>query len=331
MCTKDVADVTEDNFKNTFESVFGKCEKLWKICGEPKTSKFICEKLGRKLRVPCITKWSSMYHSISIILESKTIINELTSELKLDSFNHFDFQFLEEYATVMKPLATALVRLKGDEHTYFGEVLPTLLAVERKLQKIEDNSLVHCRSLLYQVRLCFSNRFENFLTLSMDSSCKMAIVASISNPQFKLKWLRIKTAFNNQEVKSEVERVFNEAMIRELVKQEDVLHENEVEPEDNDSFFDFEQQKFDEGKPPLAMSIECLSYLDDKSSCLQSLHKYPVVKKVFLRYNTPLSSSAPVEKLFGVADQVHSPSRSRLCDDMFRMLVLMKANRTLEI
>ena len=326
VCTVDAANVMEDNFKNTFKSVFGKCVKLWKICGEPNISKKICEKLGRKLRIPCTTKWSSKYHSITVILECKTNINELTSELKLRSFTDSDFHFLEEYAIVMKPFATALVRMKGDEHTYFGEVLPTLLAIERKLQEIEDSSLVHCRGLLFQVRLWFSKRFENFLTLSMDSFCKMAIVASISNPQFKLKWLRIKTTFNNQEVKSKVERVFDEAMNRELVKQDDVLHETEMQPEDHDSFFHYDQQKFDEGKPPLAMNIELLTYLDDKSSCLQSLHKYPVVKKIFLRYNTPLSSSVPVEKLFGIADQVHASNRNSLSDEMFRTLMLVKAN-----
>ena len=96
------------------------------------------------------------------------------------------------------------------------------------------------------------------------------------------------------------------------------------------SFFEYEPSKFDDAKPSLENDIQKLSYLDEDTTIyLESLHRFPVVKRNFMRYNTPIPSSAPVERLFSFAGHVHSPRRNRLGDDMFRTLVLMKANSSL--
>jgi len=53
------------------------------------------------------------------------------------------------------------------------------------------------------------------------------------------------------------------------------------------------------------------------------------VKQVFIRYNTPVPSSTPVERLFSIAGLVRSAKRNRLSDCMFETLVLLKANKEL--
>ena len=56
------------------------------------------------------------------------------------------------------------------------------------------------------------------------------------------------------------------------------------------------------------------------------LNKYELIKNVFLRYNSAIPSSAPVERLFSVAGLIETPRRNRLSDLNFEKLLLMKLN-----
>jgi len=47
------------------------------------------------------------------------------------------------------------------------------------------------------------------------------------------------------------------------------------------------------------------------------LHSYPAVLKVFLEYNTPIPSSAPVERHFSTGSNVMTVTRHKLGDSLF--------------
>jgi hypothetical protein len=90
-----------------------------------------------------------------------------------------------------------------------------------------------------------------------------------------------------------------------------------------DSFFDFS----DSAPDSVDMSSEMDKYLADPLREISSLNRYPMVKQLFLKTNTALPSSAPVERLFSIGGQVMTPRRNRLTDEHFEMLLLLRANR----
>ena len=98
--------------------------------------------------------------------------------------------------------------------------------------------------------------------------------------------------------------------------------------EEKDPYFDLS----DDEEPPEnsqnrknRVSIEVLQYLADTDTNLQMLHRYPAMKEIFLKYNTALISSAPVERLFSFGSIILQGRRGRLTDTNFEKLMLMKA------
>jgi hypothetical protein len=74
--------------------------------------------------------------------------------------------------------------------------------------------------------------------------------------------------------------------------------------------------------------ITCNKFFAESKTSLESLRQFPGVLQVFLKYNTPLPSSAPVKRLFSLAGHIHAPKRSKLSDAMFSNLVFLKGNPT---
>ena len=65
---------------------------------------------------------------------------------------------------------------------------------------------------------------------------------------------------------------------------------------------------------------------DDREKDLQILSGYPNVCATFLKCNTSLPSSAPVERLFSTGGLILAPRRNKLSDDVFEQLLMLKTN-----
>jgi hypothetical protein len=91
-------------------------------------------------------------------------------------------------------------------------------------------------------------------------------------------------------------------------------------------FWDIESSDSDHESSRSAVS-ELDQFLADGNHELTSLSKFPKIREVFLKYNSGLPSSAPVERLFSLGGLVMTPRRSRLSDAHFEKLLLLRANK----
>ena len=147
------------------------------------------------------------------------------------------------------------------------------------------------------------------------------IVASVTLPQFRLRWL-------DDAKKDEARSLLYQYAI---TMQQQTVHMAQY----SDTVSDSASQEDDfccvDAQPAASIDArtEVDMYLTDTSRDMQSLHRYPVIKKLFLQYNTALPSSAPVERLFSLGGQILTPRRNRLTPRHFERQLLLRANKWL--
>ena len=126
---------------------------------------------------------------------------------------------------------------------------------------------------------------------------KVALLAAVTIPKFKLRWLR------DDEAKKDAAKCMLAAECR---AQGHPLPE-ELPPapfsggEDESDFFSFTDDKEDSN----SVETEIADYLKSGVE-IDTLNKFPTIKALFLRFNTPTPSSAPVERLFSLGSLVLS-------------------------
>lgn len=113
---------------------------------------------------------------------------------------------------------------------------------------------------------------------------------------------------------------------------DDVLSPHEQYVEEASDFFDFCPSTSGFGRTSTCVrirdpEIQIIRYTKECSTDIAVLDNYPLIRKMLIRYNTPMPSSAPVERLFFFATVMDLPKYNRLSDSNFerRVLSVVKA------
>lgn len=79
-------------------------------------------------------------------------------------------------------------------------------------------------------------------------------------------------------------------------------------PDKKKNVFIYDLEENSKFTKSLSIEMEILSWLQQPCAedihDLSQLHQFPIMKKIFVKFNTPLTSSAPVERLFSFAGKI---------------------------
>lgn len=243
---------------------------------------------------------------------------------KLPHFTKEDYLFIFEYVIVMQPVATALDILQGEKGVAVGNLLPAIKVIKNHLLELkyrEDNKLQITIPLVDALLDGLSNRFDSFLTNEFYQ------LAAVLHPQFKFSWLG--SSKEDDKLKQQLTNRL-EKLLQQLADEERSGGPDNVRtPDDPHKDFYAGLNQTTLSSTPQGC-IELTQYLNSKhTSDLAILDKYPNIKKLFVKFNASLPSSASVERLFSLGGRVLSPLRSTLSDPIFEILVFLKANKAI--
>ncbi|XP_073809273.1 uncharacterized protein isoform X2 [Danio rerio] len=313
IASKDLAEaVTKGPAGKVRSSAAGKCAKIWHKAESSMETAVAMESIANmKFTLPCLNQWSSEYYAINKLMTlNDSQLNELTELLGVPHFTPDETSYLTEYTDVFKPVAFALDLLQGEEKCFLGIVIPTLLTLKRKLEEKAANTRLFSKAIEETVK-AIDTRFKQVFESSD------ARLATVTTPQFRLWWLP-----------EEEREVLRAQLITEVLQ----VDQGTEEPETNggavheDEFFSYGPGSpgYKCGKREAAEEVWL--YLQGTKKDLKCLNEFPGVKKVFIKFNTTLPSSAPVQQLFNSGGNNVNPKGNPLTDEQFEHVLLLRYN-----
>ncbi|CAI5680316.1 unnamed protein product [Oreochromis niloticus] len=263
----------------------------------------------KKLIVPVSTRWNSFHDALSRITDIPLAeLNTVCTQFGIKCFTDREYLFLKEYCIVLKPLTVALDILQGEENCYFGILLPTLEILMSRTLALQDELKLTASLpdiIVKAIKVRFSSMMDN----------KEALLAAVTLPKFKLRWIR-------EEEKKDMVRAMLTTECRGLSLEDQQPAQDHKNPANStDDFFSFEEDGC-----TYSAETEVMEYLKSAGSELGVLSQFPRIKAISLRYNTATPSSAPVKRLFSLGNLVLTPRRNRLSCERFERLTLMRYN-----
>lgn len=226
----------------------------------------------------------------------------------------------------MKPIAVSLDKLQGEKNASIGSVLPCLHYIKNALggcelkTKLSTNHKVQAigNDMTRSLKNAFDKRFDKLSTI--DDANRELVLAAVSHPVYKLKWIIDERDLANAKRLFEGEmRNMESSPIENLIEESD--------DEDDEFISTHVLSSTRRASTECRWANEAFNFVEDRKKNLEMLDQYPLVSGVFRKYNTTLSSSGPIERLFSQALLIYTPRLNRISHINFERTLLLRKNQ----
>lgn len=320
--------------KTIWIQTFERLHTLWILTRTSCRAKTICKTiLGKVLKSPCETRWNSRFDVVKMCSlpeirnNLNTLIQKLKSELScasaqnLQTLSSIDFLVIDQYVKVLEPVAIALDSMQKELNGSQGYIMPVLISMRHRISRIEEDSDIG-RDFKKAMLSAINKRFENYFVFG--DSNRDLLLAALTLP-------RVRTNFIAEDEDIIYAKNLLISECKKLMSENEQSNTSPQEPEVemNDDFLISYASSRDLRRNSIENEIESevSRFLCDVRVDISMLNEFPTIRAAFFKYNTTLSSSAPVERVFSQSLMIFTPRRNRLSSVHFEMAIVMKHNR----
>lgn len=255
----------------------------------------------------------------ALITKLKQELDSISSQnLRLLTSN--DFSVMSAYEKVLEPVARALNTMQGEKVNSQGFILPVLHSLKIRIAQIEPTNNIIKDFKAVMMSLINGHRLVKYFQFNIAN--KDFILPAATLPRFKMNFIA-----------GEENKLFVKNLLTMDCKKIGDEDDNQVEqkeiPENvaaNDDFIIFYSDSSANRRNSIDNVIEneVVQYLNDSRVNLDMLNDYKFIRKLFYKYNTTLSSSAPVERVFSQSTLIFTPRRNRISNENFEKVIFPK-------
>ncbi|PWA19238.1 hypothetical protein CCH79_00014600, partial [Gambusia affinis] len=289
---------------------------IWNKCHHLQVGMEVAEEIRKMpLVVPAVIRWNVEYCAVQKIISlSERELTELCARLEVTRLQPEEMAFLKEYVTVFHPLAFALELFQAEQKCYLGLVIPTILSLKNKLNEQKD-AAKYFGDVINSIAVAIDGRFQEFF------SNNEAKIATATTPQFRLWWM---AASEREEMCSLLATEASQMEPCDVPEANTSRNLSTIKSEDD--FFSYGSAKTSTQNQQRGVTEEIRKYVEGTGKSLECLQDFPRVKQLFLKYNTTLPSTAPVQRLFTQKGNLMTSQRNFLTDDYFERIQLLRYN-----
>ena len=250
---------------------------------------------------------------------------------------------MREYREVMSPVALCLDELQGEQNAYMGNLLPHLMVLRGQLSRAAARTdLSYANPLAKKLLAAFKKRFNNLFHQDQ------LLVATAVHPHWAFVAIQTLVPQKVQHVKKLLVQELVTLTVEPRAATTSTTESGATQPEsshpgpmDTDLIVEFVLAG-NNPTPDVALQRREEELTELFERAVARWQRTPTAKpldpelfpieyrqswvSVFLKYNTPLPSSAAVERIFSTAGDIIRPKRSCLSASNFEELVFLKGN-----